>query len=104
MNRQEVVRSIRNQESKLRSMGVSSLSVFGSFARDEAVSGSDVDVLVDFNRPVGYFHVFHVQDLLEEALEGKPVHLVLRGTVMDELKEIIFGEAIDVLPAVAVPH
>jgi predicted nucleotidyltransferase len=97
MTRQNLLRSIRNHESQLRSMGVASLSVFGSSARDEATEDSDVDVLVEFDRPVGYFHVFHVQDFLEELLEGRPVHLVIRDTVIEELREIIYTEAIDVL-------
>ena len=95
MTRHDVLQSIRRHEPDLRDMGVASLSVFGSFARDEGTHGSDVDVLVDFDRPVGYFHVFHVQDFLEKALGGRSVHLVLRGTVIEELKDIIYGEAID---------
>lgn len=34
-------------------MGVASLSVFGSAARGEATAGSDIDLLVEFDRSVG---------------------------------------------------
>jgi hypothetical protein len=33
---------------------VSSLALFGSFARDEQTSASDVDLLVSFSEPVGF--------------------------------------------------
>jgi predicted nucleotidyltransferase len=33
--------------------------------RDEAGPGSDVGLLVEFDRPVGGFHIFDVQDRLE---------------------------------------
>lgn len=35
-------------------MGVRTLSIFGSVARDQAGPGSDVDFLVEFDQPVGY--------------------------------------------------
>ena len=36
-----------------KKFGVKTLGIFGSFARDEAVDGSDLDVLVEFERPIG---------------------------------------------------
>jgi predicted nucleotidyltransferase len=42
-------------------LGVRSLDLFGSVARGDAGPGSDVDLLVEFDRPVGLFHFFRVQ-------------------------------------------
>lgn len=97
MTREKVLESLRTHESQLRAMGIASLSLFGSLARAETTKDSDIDLLIEFDRPVGYFHVFHVQDFLEECLGGTPVHLVLRNTVIDELKEIIHREAVHVI-------
>jgi predicted nucleotidyltransferase len=52
-----------------------------------------VDVLVDFDRPVGFFHVFEVQDRLE-ALLGCKVDLVTRGGLRPELRDGILAEAV----------
>ena len=51
-----------------KQFGVKSLSLFGSVARGESTSSSDVDLLVEFNRPVGYFGLFALQDYLEKLL------------------------------------
>ena len=40
--------------------GVKSLALFGSVARGEATETSDVDLLVEFEHPVGLFHFFTV--------------------------------------------
>ena len=64
--------------------GVASLLLFGSVARGEATPQSDVDLLVEFNRPVGYFGLFALQDYLEHLL-GCPVDV---GT-LDSLKPYI---------------
>lgn len=53
--------------------GVTSLRLFGSFARGTARDDSDVDVLVDFGGPAtpeAYFGVqFHLEDLLGRAVD-----------------------------------
>ena len=70
-----------------------SLDLFGSVARNEARADSDVDLLVEFERPIGLFHFFRVQRRLEELL-GSRVDLVMRDAVKPQLRERIFAEAI----------
>lgn len=93
MRRSEVLRILAEHEAELRSLGVTSLSIFGSVARDEARTDSDVDLLVDFDRPVGFFHLFDVQEKLETLL-GRKVDLVTRGGLRPELRDGILAEAI----------
>jgi len=78
---------------ELGELGVRSLDLFGSVARDEASADSDVDLLVEFDRPIGLFHFFRVQRRLEELL-GARVDLVMRDAVKPQLRERIFAEAI----------
>jgi predicted nucleotidyltransferase len=72
---------------------VRSLELFGSVARGEARADSDVDLLVEFDGPVGLFHFFRVQRRLEEIL-GARVDLVMRDAVKPQLRERMFAEAI----------
>ena len=79
-----------------RAFGIASLSLFGSVARDEAGPGSDVDVLVEFDReagPVGLFHLFDLRERLQHLL-GCRVDLVERDAVKRQLRERIYGEEI----------
>ena len=79
----------------LQSMGVKSLALFGSVVRDEATEASDVDLLVEFDQPVGLFEYARLQRKLEEILGAVKVDLVMRRAVFDELKEDIYAEAVD---------
>jgi predicted nucleotidyltransferase len=100
MKRAQVLQILRDNEVALRGeYFVRSLALFGSVARDGARSGSDVDLLVDFDRPVGYFHVFKTEDFLEKCLGTAKVDLVSRRTVIPELRDRIYREAIDVFGA-----
>lgn len=97
--RRDAVLSIlrRHREELVREWGVSSLALFGSTARDEAADGSDVDLLVEFERPVGLFDLFRLEDRLSELLGGAKVDLVHRPSVIEELRDIFYGEAVDAI-------
>jgi predicted nucleotidyltransferase len=74
-------------------MGVASLALFGSVARNEAEGDSDVDILVSFDRPVGFFHFLEVKDYLETVLKTR-VDLVTEDALKKQLRERILAEAV----------
>jgi len=92
----EVIAVLQEHKHELRSMGVASLAVFGSTVRDEARGDSDVDLLVDFDRPVGLFDVFRLQHRLEQLLGVARVDVVQRGAEHPALRDSIREEAINV--------
>jgi len=93
VTREEVQRRLSTARAELDELGVRTLDLFGSVARGEANEASDVDLLVEFVRPVGLFHFFRVQRRLEEIL-GRTVDLVMRDAVKPQLRERIFAEAV----------
>jgi len=96
MTPQEVRGKLRFHKAELRRMGVASLAIFGSTARDAAGGASDVDILVEFDRKVGAFHFFALQHRLEEILGVHKVDLVQRGALHPALRDRILEEAIHV--------
>lgn len=93
MTREEVQRRLSEQRGELAELSIRSLDIFGSVARGEAAAGSDVDLLVEFDRPIGLFHFFRVQRRLEQIL-GCRVDLVMRDAVKPQLRDRIFREAV----------
>ncbi len=69
--RAEVLSAISAHRAELQELGVAELWIFGSAARDELGPYSDVDVLVELARPLG-FAFFSIGMALEEWL-GRPV-------------------------------
>jgi predicted nucleotidyltransferase len=87
---------LRAHERELRErFHVRSLALFGSSARGAAGPASDVDLLVEFDRPVGLLHL-SATALRLEALLGRPVDLVLRRALRPELRGRVLAEAVDV--------
>ena len=95
--KQDVVIHILKQKNAemAKQFGVKSLSLFGSVARDTATATSDVDLLVEFDRPVGYFGLFALQDYLEKLL-GCPVDLGTPDSLKPYIRERVNGELIRV--------
>ena len=96
MKQDVVLRILEQKNAELtQQFGVKSLLLFGSVARDEATSSSDIDFLVEFNRPVGYFGLFALQDYLEKLL-GCSVDIGTPESLKPYIKERIMGEIIHV--------
>lgn len=74
--------------------GVVILGVFGSYARGEAKETSDVDILVEIERPIG-LKFFELWDELEEML-GCKVDLVRAKLLRSEIKEDILKEVVKI--------
>jgi predicted nucleotidyltransferase len=92
MKREVVIRILKEKNTELvKQYGVKTLSLFGSVARDEATSTSDVDLIVEFNKPVGYFGLFALQGRLEELL-GCRVDLGTPDSLKPRIRERVLGE------------
>lgn len=94
MDRAEVIRTLNAHRSRLNARGVISLSLFGSTARGEAVSGSDVDVAVrlsDSFSSGGFDYFGKLEELRLELsdLLGVEVDIVAEPARNPRLREAI---------------
>lgn len=68
----DIFQIIAAHEERIRAFGVNRLGLFGSFVRDQAVPGSDVDLLVEFEPGLKSFLNFvNLGFFLEEILDRK---------------------------------
>lgn len=85
----------RQNEMLYEKEGINYVGLFGSAARGEETSNSDVDVLVDFDRPKTLFDLADIQFHLERSL-GRKVDLVTRKSLKPQLKPYIERDLITV--------
>lgn len=94
MGRDETLTLLRAHKAVLvRRFGVADIALFGSTVRDEATSGSDLDILVRFDGPATSKRYFGVQFYLED-LTGLSVDLVTDKALHPELRPYVEREAI----------
>ena len=96
MTRAEVLETLRAHRPVLAErFGVVELAVFGSFARDQATEGSDIDILVRFDGPATSRSYFGVQFYIEDLL-GRRVDLVTDKALRSEFRPYVEREALHV--------
>lgn len=69
--------------------------IFGSYARNENTSESDIDILVRFNKATGLtlFDYADVKHYLEEQLHQE-VDMVPESGLREQAKELVYADAI----------
>jgi len=72
---------------------VKTIGVFGSYVRGEQKRGSDVDVLVEFEEPIGLFEFMDLEEYLSRLL-GVKVDLVSKKALKPHIGERILQEVI----------
>ena len=72
---------------------VKAIGLFGSALRGEQGPRSDIDVLVEFRSPIGFFKFLELEELLAERLGGK-VDLVSRKALKPEIGRAILSEVV----------
>jgi uncharacterized protein len=74
---------------------IKEMSIFGSVVRREEGEISDIDILVDFSEPIGFFAFLELEEYLEQLL-GRKVDLVSRKALKPRIGERILKEAVSV--------
>jgi predicted nucleotidyltransferase len=88
MKRNEILDLIHEHYDQLTKLGVKSLAVFGSVARDEAIKTSDVDILVEFEGKATFNRFMDTKFFLEDLLVMR-VDLVMPGAIKPCMKPYI---------------
>src|SRR5262245_48099258 len=81
----------------LRRHAVKKAAIFGSFARGEATSNSDVDFLIEYNtKNKSLFDLVDLKSELEDTLERK-VDLITYRSIYWRLRKQILAEQVVIL-------
>jgi len=92
MNITEIIAELKRNLTFLeRDYSVKNIGIFGSFARGEQTNESDIDVLVEFSKPVGFFHLVRLEDFLSSRL-GRKIDLVTKNALKPAIKDEILNQ------------
>lgn len=75
--------------------GVSEIGLFGSFVRGEQKKKSDLDILVGFDRPIGFFRFLELEEYLKKRV-GVRVDLVTKDALKPRIGRSILQELLPV--------
>jgi hypothetical protein len=93
-SRQDILASLKNLKKVVaKEYSVKTIGVFGSVARDEQTGQSDIDLLVEFSKPVGFVTFMRLENFLSEQL-GNKVDLVTSDSLKPVIRQDVLSEVI----------
>ena len=96
LSRDDLLQLLRNHKKVLKErFGVTEISLYGSFARDEATEDSDIDVVVKFDGSPSARSYFGAQFYIED-LFGRSVDLARRHELRKEILPHVDRDLINV--------
>jgi predicted nucleotidyltransferase len=96
MKRADAITLLQAHEAQLKQLGVLTLYMFGSTAREEAREGSDVDLFFDYEKgKLGLFELMDVKEYTSGIL-GCKADIMTRDSIHRVLREEIESSAIRV--------
>jgi predicted nucleotidyltransferase len=96
LERDQAIARLREHEAELKKLGVESLYLFGSTARDEARPESDVDLFFDYHEGAfGLFDLMDVKDYISRIL-GLEADVMTRDSIHKVLRSRIEASALRV--------
>ena len=90
----EIKKLLELNKSELRvRYGVKDIGIFGSYVREEQTETSDIDVLVEFEKPIGLLEFVGLKNHLSDLL-GVKVDLVMKKALKPRIGDRILNEVV----------
>ncbi|TAE55707.1 MAG: nucleotidyltransferase [Nostocales cyanobacterium] len=93
MNREEVLQILRKHQQELKDLGVISLELFGSVARNEAHANSDVDLLAELSESMSLFQFIEAKLYIQDLLKCK-IDLGTKDALREHLRQPILKDVV----------
>ena len=94
INKKQIIGKISSQKKFLEDRYfVEEIGIFGSVARSEQKTASDVDILVNFSSPIGIFDFIRLENYLSKLL-GAKVDLVTKTGLKSVIKDEVLSQTV----------
>ena len=96
MRKADAIAALLEHQTELKQLGVKSLFLFGSTAREQAQDLSDVDLFFDYEK--GRFGLFELMDVKEftSKILGRPADIMTRDSLHELLRDTIEASSVRV--------
>ncbi|MCK4465976.1 MAG: nucleotidyltransferase family protein [Bacteroidales bacterium] len=91
LNKEDIINKLKELKPYLhKEYSVKNIGLFGSYSENLNTEESDIDILVELEKPIGW-KFFTLEIYLEKIFERK-IDLVTKNALKEQLKEIILNQ------------
>ena len=92
--KEEIINILKHEFPFLKGKyGVKKIGIFGSYSKEIQDQKSDLDILVQFEKPIGFFDFIMLENYLTEVI-GIKVDLVTEDAIKPIIKPFIMKEIV----------
>ena len=92
--KEEIIAALKKEMNFINGgYGVAKCGLFGSYSREEESPSSDIDLLVHFERPIGFFKFLELERYLSDKL-GTKVDLVTEDALKPLMKSNVMENVV----------
>ncbi len=92
--KEDILKTLRGELPALHERyGVKKIGLFGSYSRESQTPESDADILVEFDRPIGFFKFIELEDYLAARLQVK-VEIVTDDALKPLMRPHVMNEIV----------
>lgn len=92
LTKREIKKVLTENQSMFKACGIKSIGIFGSFVKGKQCDGSDIDILVEFNKKEKSFDSYmDLKMFLQKQLKRK-IDLVLKEALKPRIRKNILEE------------
>lgn len=93
--RKKILSKLKSNKKRILNFGIANIGLFGSYARNEQIDDSDIDILIDFNpKNETYDNFIAVYDFLETIFKKTKVEIVTKNGLSPYIGPKILNEVI----------
>ena len=90
-NRTDIITKLKELKPTLQEeFAVKKIGLFGSFSDDTFTEASDIDILVELEKPIGW--KFFTLELFLQNIFGRKIDLVTRNAIKEQIKDRILKQ------------
>lgn len=91
ITRNDILNKLRDLKPILhRDYSVRKIGLFGSFSDDSYTDDSDIDILVEFEKPIGWKYLS--LEIFLENIFGRKIDLVTKNALKEQIKDRILNQ------------
>ncbi len=95
ITKEQIVETITSTKPELKSFGIRSIGLFGSYVRGEQTRTSDIDILIDFEPDKeNYDNYMAVYDIIEQLFLNEKVEIVTKNGLSPYIGPSILNEVL----------
>ena len=83
-------------EKIIKKRGIKKAGIFGSYARGEQTKNSDIDILIEPSKEMGFFEIVNLEEELKKSLKKK-IDLLTYASIHKLLRERILNEEVRII-------